>query len=103
VSGSTVFFAATNDPGAIYSVPGAGGSDKVLAGGQNDAWGLATDGTNVYWTNNDSPGSLVSVPVGGGTPTTLATFLSNPTAVAVDSTGVYTAGAGGHIWRIAPQ
>jgi len=103
VSGTTVFFAASNSPGAIWTVPTTGTSTaKALVGNQDNPWGLATDGTNVYWTNNDSPGELVSVPIAGGTPTTLATALVSPTAVAVDGTGVYTAGAGGHIWRITP-
>jgi len=100
-SGSNIFFAASNDPGGVYSIAATGSTTPtVLAGKQDNPWGLATDGTNVYWTNNDDPGNLVSVPIVGGTPTTLASFLNDPTAVAADSTGVYTAGAGGHIWRI---
>ncbi len=100
VSGSTVFFVATNSPGAVWTVPTTGGTKTVLANMQTNAWGLATDGTNVYWTTNNDPGGLVSVPVAGGTATTLASELHNPTAVAADSTGVYTAGTGGHIWRV---
>jgi len=102
VSGSTVFFAASNSPGGVYSVSASGGSSTLLAGKQDDPWGLATDGTNVYWTNNDNPGELVSVPIAGGTPTTLATMLIGPTGVAADGTGVYVTGNGGHVWRISP-
>ncbi len=102
VSGSTVFFAASNDPGAIWTIPTTGGAKpSVIANKQDNAWGLTVHGGNVYWTNNDSPGELVSVPMAGGTTTTLATFLDDPTAVAADGTGVYTAGDGGHIWRIS--
>jgi hypothetical protein len=100
VSGSTVFFAASNNPGGIYSVGTTGGASQVLASMQDNPWGLANDGTNLYWSNNDNPGDVVSAPIAGGAPTTLATFLENPTAIAADGTGVYTAGAGGHIWRI---
>jgi hypothetical protein len=101
VSGGTVFYAASNDPGDIYSVSAAGGTPTAIASGQDDPWGLATDGTNVYWTDNDDPGDLVFVPIAGGTPTTLTSSLIDPTGIAVDSTGVYVTGDGGHIWRIS--
>jgi hypothetical protein len=100
VYGATVFFAASNPNGVIWSVPTTGGSAKALTPNQDYPWAVAVDSTNVYWVNDVDPGSLLSVPLAGGTVTTLAAGLVSPTAVAVDSTGVYTAGEGGHIWRI---
>jgi hypothetical protein len=105
VSGSTVFFAASNDPGAIWSVgTTGGGTAKAFIGMQDTPWGVAVDSNNLYWTNDDNPGQLVSAPLAGGTPSTLAKGLVNPTGIAVDgSGGVYVTGDGGHVWKISPN
>ena len=100
VNSTTVFYAASNNPGAIWTIPVGGGTQTVLASQQDTAWGLTIDSTNVYWTSDDSPGSVVMAPIGGGTAVTMATNFEYPTAIAVDATGVYTAGEGGHVWRI---
>jgi hypothetical protein len=100
VSGGDVFYAASNDPGAVYRVTTAGAANTSLAGMQNTPWGVAVGNGNLYWTTFSNPGSLMSVPTTGGMAVTLGNNFNDPTAVAVDSTGVYTAGAGGHVWRI---
>jgi sugar lactone lactonase YvrE len=66
----------------------ADGENTVLASGQANPRGLATDGVNVYWaTLND--GNLRKIPVEGGAIVDLATGLSQPFAVAVDDRDVY--------------
>jgi hypothetical protein len=99
-SDGTVYFAASNNPGGVYSVPAGGGSPTLLTGGQNVPWAIAVGGGNVYWTDNGA-GSVQYVSTMGGTATTIGTSFNSPTAIALDSNGaVYTAGTGGHVWQI---
>ncbi len=87
----------SNADGTIMSVPLAGGTPTVVAGGQRTPVSIAVDAVNAYFVDEgtgvynspDTDGSVMKVPIGGGTPTALATGLSYPGALAIDATSVY--------------
>lgn len=93
--GGELFVACAGD-GTVKAIELAGGSERVLATGQDRPWGLAVDAVSVYFTNRASTlecdndkGSLNSVPIAGGPMTTLAPGLRCPSSIAVDDTGIY--------------
>jgi DNA-binding beta-propeller fold protein YncE len=90
--GVNVYWTTT---GMMVGAPIAGGSQFVLASGQNNPAagglpidvGIATDGTYVYWANYGG-GSVNAVPVGGGATVSLARG-TRPLGIAIDDTAVY--------------
>ncbi len=83
-------------PGAVVSVPVAGGTPRTLVSGPEVYVGsVAVEGSYVYYVAEPyllGPGTLMRVPVGGGTATTLASESAPIDALAVDSTNVYWGG-----------
>lgn len=84
VAGATVFFGVAS-PGAILTVPVAGGATSTLVSGIAP-YAMAADATNVYWL--DGSRNVMKVAQTGGTPVSLATS-GNGLAIVVDGSYVY--------------
>ena len=81
-----------------------GGSDLrlLLASGQKQPGGIASNGTTVVWTTNtgleggneNGTGPIMAVSPSGGTPTVLVPAADNGAEIAVDATNAYWYGPG---------
>jgi hypothetical protein len=81
---------AGTDSGPAADAGPCNGVCVVLASGQANVIGLATDGTNVYWTTDNGTGTVAGTPVSGaGSIFTLASGQVDPGAIATDGTNVY--------------
>lgn len=91
IDAGNIYWATANlNPGAVYSVPKAGGSPKQIATGLMSPRGIAVDASNVYFTTLGG-GQIVKCPLSGcqAPLPTLATGQNQPYAIAVDATHVY--------------
>lgn len=94
VDATNVYWTVGTSPGAVATIPIAGGTRKVLATGVDLKYPtkLATDGTAAYWLNEGSlvnDGSVMKVPLTGGTAVTLATGYELPQDVVTFGGEVY--------------
>lgn len=89
-SGNIYWATANANPGAVYSLPKAGGTPKQIVSGLQSPRGIAVDATNVYFTTLGG-GQIVKCPLSGCTTPlpTLATGQTQPYALAIDATNVY--------------
>jgi len=74
--------------GEVLSVPKTGGPPALVAMGQDQPRGIATDGTHVFWTNGHG-GTVMQADVNGMNPITLASSQTNPYGIATDGVNVY--------------
>jgi len=86
VDGSNVYWVEPTNPGAVFSVPIAGGARTTLATQQAQPNSIALANDSVYFTCFQF--GILSVPLGGGVPVTVGRVLT-PTSVAADSANVY--------------
>lgn len=77
-----------NPDGSVMSMPLAGGTPTLLAGGLCGPDSIAVDAVNVYVTDAGN-GRIAKLPIAGGTPTTLASGQFLVGSLAVDATSVY--------------
>jgi hypothetical protein len=97
LGGGNVYWTDFGD-GYIYGCAksGCSGVPIMIANGQSQPIGIATDSSNVYWADSIGMGTITSCPLMGcGTSIdVLATGQPTPFTVAVDTSGVYWVGGG---------
>jgi len=80
----------TTDPGAVVTMPIAGGTPRILVSSSWSLEGIAIDSTTIYYSTYGG-GSIMTLPLGGGVPSTFASGLERPIGVAVDALNLYYA------------
>jgi hypothetical protein len=97
--------------GLVQKVSISGGSNTLLASGQDEPWGIALGTKNIYWVDGGNPtqNSINEMPISGGQITTIANGISeanagitSPQDIAIDSNNIYWINsANGDIMKIA--
>ncbi len=75
IDATNVYFTTfkSNNNGAVYSMPLAGGTPAVLFASVTFPLGIASDATSLYWADNFTS-EIRKGPKAGGTPTTIAKY-----------------------------
>jgi hypothetical protein len=101
-------YGAGADRGSIARVAKAGGDPQVIAGAQDNAWGIAVAGTEVFWATNTTPHTVARAPKDGSVPAApLSSTAGRARGVAADAEFVffcnYDANGTGHLGRVRRQ
>jgi hypothetical protein len=81
LASNDAFVYVTDRVGTVSRVPVGGGAASNIAGGQQEPFGIAVNGTNVFWANRAGT-TINRVPISGGAIAPAVGNLTNPVGVA---------------------